>query len=291
MRRARRVQRRLRYRMGQRIEPVSVELEQVAGAFRALGIGRGESVYLQSAMSRFGRVEGGPATVVGALEEVVGADGLIAMPAFPIAGGAQEHLESDPVFDVRSTPSRMGAISEYFRTLPGTLRSLHPTHSISARGPGARELVEGHGRAPTAFGAGSPFPRMAEAGTWLVAFGTGVHVFTLYHTFEDTRPGGYPLKVYLDRPYTVRCIDEDGRECTVTTPVHDPELAARRIDNDPRVERRLHELLLGGGLMRSVRLGKGEVLAIRAPDLMSELERLLGQGVTIYDVPIPPPDR
>ena len=74
-------------------------------------------------------------------------------------GPAIEHLASDPVFDVRSTPSRMGAISEAFRQAPGTLRSLHPTHSTCVRGPGADAIVAGHESAPAPFGDGTPFPR------------------------------------------------------------------------------------------------------------------------------------
>lgn len=43
---------------------------------------------------------------------------------------------SDPLFDARSTPSTTGAITEKFRLRPGTVRSIHPTFSVSARGPG-----------------------------------------------------------------------------------------------------------------------------------------------------------
>lgn len=287
LRRAQRARRRLSFRIAERRRPVNLDRRDVVEAFRAAGVREGDGVYLQSAMSRFGRIEGGPATVVGALREAVGEGGLIAMPAFPIVGGAREYLESDPVFDVRRTPSRMGAISEHFRTMPGVVRSMHPTHSVSADGPGAEELVAGHEEAPTPFGEGTPFPRMVERRVHAIAFGTGVHVFTFYHSFEDLREGGYPLKVYLDGRYYARCIDAAGREQIVSTPVHDPALAAVRIDNNPPLERRMQGLLMGSGAMRSVRLGKGELLAIRAPDLITELERLLARGITIYEVDLP----
>jgi len=266
---------------------VTVERADLIAAFRATGLREGDGVYLQSAMSRFGQIDGGPGTVLGALEEVVGPRGLIAMPAFPIVGGAQEYLESEPVFDLLRTPSRMGAVSEHFRRTPGTVRSLHPTHSICARGPDADAIVAGHESADTPFGHGTPFPRLLERGVRALAFGTGAHVFTFFHTFEDLRPGGFPLDVYLDRRYAVRCIDAEGGEHTVHTRVHDPELAAVRIDNHSGLERRFQGLLLDGGAMRSVRLGKGEILAITAADLIDELERLLGQGMTIYDVELP----
>ena len=74
------------------------------------------------------------------------------MPAYSLTGPAIEHLAADPLFDPRTTPSRMGAISEGFRLSPGTIRSIHPSHSMAVRGRGAEEIVAGHRAAPTPFG-------------------------------------------------------------------------------------------------------------------------------------------
>jgi aminoglycoside N3'-acetyltransferase len=273
-----------RYRIEQRRRPVTVTKEDLAGAFRHLGLGAGDGVYMHSAMSKFGRIEGGPATVVAALDDVVGPNGLIAMPAFPVVGNAIDYLESDPVFDVRTTPSRVGAITEHFRRLPEAHRSLHPTHSVCARGPDAAELVAGHEEAPTPFGEGTPFKRMIERGMHQMAFGSGVHVFTLYHTFECIREGGYPLDLFSERTFSVRCIDAEGRERRVTTRVHDPAYSKVRIDNVPSLEAHMRRLLLESGRMRSTLVGKGEILLISIADLLAELESLLQRGITIYDV-------
>jgi aminoglycoside 3-N-acetyltransferase len=238
-------------------------------------------------MSVFGTFEDGPETVIAALERVVGERGLIAMPAFPLTGPAIEHLATDPLFDARNTPSRMGALSEAFRRSPGTLRSIHPTHSIAARGVGAEEIVAGHESAPTPFGEGTPFPRLVERDAHQIFFGTGTGVITMYHSFEVTREPPFPLDVFADRIFEVRCIDAGGKELTVRTLVHNPALAPGRIDTNPHLQSVFRRRLIDEAGAHALRLGRGEVLALSLRRQRQEFERLLADGITIYDAPLP----
>ena len=208
------------------------------------------------------------------------------MPAFPFKGSVLEYLRDDPLFSLNSTPSAMGAVSERFRQLPGAVRSLHPTHSIAARGPDAEWLVEGHELAATPFGAGSPFPRMMELRMQQVWFGTDVHAFTLYHAFECLLGDRFPIDVFLDRRFPVRCEDGEGKRLIVETLIHDPEVASHRIRSQGRQEVRRE--LLDAGVMRAVPLGRSEVLVCRIPAMFEVLDRLLQRGLTIYDIPIAP---
>ena len=71
-------------------------------------------------------------------------------------------------------------------------------------------------------------------------------------------------------------------ELTVRTLVHNPALHPGRIDSNPRFR--------GSTATRSstradvaVELGRGEILAIRLPVLFDVFERLVGEGITIYD--------
>lgn len=280
--------RRLRYRTRQRLRPVTVDPPAVERALRDAGLGPGDTVFFQSAMSSFGKIVGGAQTVIDALEDIVGASGLIVMPAFPIVGTAIEYLGSDPVFDVRSTPSTMGSITERFRRMPGTIRSLHPTHCVSARGAGASEIVSGHENAATPFGAGTPFEKLIERDAWQVWFGCGIAAFTTYHAFECLH-ADFPIPVFANRTFSIRCVDANGNGRVVETLVHDPAISAHRIDANPAVAGRWRSLLLERRVMRSVRLGRGEILATRLRPLIAELERLLREGITIYDLPVPFP--
>ena len=109
---------------------------------------------------------------------------------------------ADPLFDPRTTPSRMGAISEGFRLSPGTIRSIHPTHSTAVRGRGAEEIVAGHETAATPFGEGTPFPRIVERDALQLFFGCGTGAMTMYHSFECTRVPPFPLDVFADRRFS-----------------------------------------------------------------------------------------
>lgn len=287
IRRARSRYRSARYRLRERIRPTSLSQADVEAALRECGLGEGDAAFLQAAMSAFGSFEDGPATVVDALEAVVGPQGLIAMPAYPLTGPAINHLAADPLFDVRSTPSRMGAISEELRRRPGTERSVHPTHSTAARGPEAREITAGHERAPTPFGAGTPFPRIRDRGALQLFFGCGTGAITMYHCFECVREPPFPLDVFAPEGlFDARCANAEGEALTVRTLVHNPELLPGRIDSNPRLQSTYREAILEAG-GRSVRLGHGEIIAIRLPALFEVFERLVREGVTIYDRSLP----
>ena len=275
-----------RYRLRERFRPTVLSADDVASALRECGLGEGDACFMQAAMSAFGGFEAGPDTVVAGLEDVVGPEGLITMPSYSLTGPAIEHLAADPVFDARQTPSRMGAISEAFRLSPDTLRSVHPTHSTCARGPEAAAIVAGHERADTPFGQGTPFPRIRDRNALQLFFGCGTGAITMYHCFECVRVPPFPLDVFAGHVFDTRCVDWDGNELTVRTLVHNPALHPGRIDSNPRLQGVYRDAILDAGGV-AVELGHGEIIAIRLPVLFEVFERLVADGITIYDRELP----
>jgi aminoglycoside 3-N-acetyltransferase len=274
------------YRLRERLRPTVLSSADVVGALRECGLRKGDACFMQAAMSAFGAFENGPDTVLEGIEAVVGEEGLITMPSYSLTGPAIEHLAADPVFDARETPSRMGAISEAFRLSPGTLRSVHPTHPTCARGPEAEAIVAGHESADTPFGDGTPFPRIRDRNALQLFFGCGTGALTMYHSFECVRVPPFPLDVFADRVFEARCVDLEGRELTVRTLVHNPALHPGRIDSNPRLQGIYRDAILAGGGV-AVKLGRGEILAIRLPVLFEVFERLVREGITIYDRELP----
>ncbi|MCX6377134.1 MAG: AAC(3) family N-acetyltransferase [Armatimonadetes bacterium] len=76
-------------------------------------------------------------------------------------------------------------VTETFRKRPGTLRGLHPTHSVAVVGTRAEDLIRDHAKAPTACGKGTPFGRLAEWGGKVLLLGVDQDRNTLLHTAED----------------------------------------------------------------------------------------------------------
>ena len=282
LRRVRKRYRSARYRLRERVRPVRVGQPQIEAALREAGVGEGDAIFVQAAMGSFGTIEGGPDTVLAAIDAVVGPQGLVSMPAFPLTGPALEHLREHPVFDARTDRSMMGVISERFRTAPGTVRSVHPSHSIAARGPGAEEIVAGHATAETPFGEGTPFVRLRERGAKQVFFGAPVRAITMYHSFEVVREPPFPIDVFWPERIPVSCVDAAGERIETSTLVHHPRLAPFRIDVAAAVEAEVRRRLLAGGMCR-VALGRGEILCQPLPEMFETFERMLGDGVTIYD--------
>lgn len=271
------------YKVKQKISPTFVNKQDLADAFRAVGLNRGDDVFMHSSMSAFGTIVGGPPTVIEALRKTLGVQGVIAMPAYPMAGSFYEYQKKRRTFDARSDRSGMGAITETFRKMEGTWRSVHPTHSVCANGKNAAGFVADHEKCLTPFTLGSPFEKAVEQNFKLLLFGVNFGPVTIYHVLEDRLGKDYPFRVYDERVHSIQCIDMEGKQVIVRTPKHRTELARRRIDNYPPVQNRLYRLLQKGHLFQQVSLGKGKIISIELNVLFEALDRFLKKGITIYE--------
>ena len=260
-----------------------VSRAQIARDLEALGVRQGDILLVHSSLSRLGYVEGSADTVIDALLDVLGHDGTLVMPAFSFRTGMQEHLESEPHFDLVTSPSQMGKITEVFRLRPGVRRSLHPTHSICVFGPQAQYLTEGHEVCLTPFAANSPFAKLVECRGKILCLGVSIAYITSYHTFEDWIDD-YPLPIYLDKLYSVSVTDADGRDLVVTTRCHNPAYSAVRIEKRPAVLKLIEGNFREMGTLQQGKVGKAEASLIGAWELNQAMAELLAQGITIYDV-------
>ncbi len=111
----------------------------LADEFRSLGMTAGDTIFVHSAYSSLGRapggVEGGPQGVIDAILEVIGPSGTLIMPTFNY-----DFLRGTP-WDMRTTPSQMGVLTELVRLDPRAKRMFHPIYSMAAIGAHADELA------------------------------------------------------------------------------------------------------------------------------------------------------
>ncbi|UZK53784.1 AAC(3) family N-acetyltransferase [Streptomyces drozdowiczii] len=162
--------------------------------FEALGLPVGATVIVHASLSSFGRVEGGVATVLGALREHLGPQGTVVVPAFtgdavrdPHPGaGADADRSGVPLFHDR-LPTLMGALPTAVLADPERLRSSHPQASVAALGPLAREITA---RQPLAYavGRGSPFDRLHGLGAHILLLGVGHNRNSFLHYAESLIP-------------------------------------------------------------------------------------------------------
>ena len=140
--------------------------------FTNLGIEKGDTLFIHSSFKSLGPVVDGAGTVIAALEETVGENGLILMPSFNLRPSREERVES---WDVATTPSTVGWLTEFFRQMPGTYRSDHYSHAVAARGRDAEAFVADHLRQE---GCQSPW----DLHPWGKTYGTHSPMFRAYKT-------------------------------------------------------------------------------------------------------------
>lgn len=241
---------------------------------------------VHTSLKQLGFVEGGADGVVDALIEAVVTrrGGTLVLPAFSIDGSMENSLASGAAFDVRSTPSNLGAIPEAFRRRPGVLRSIHPTHSFAALGPRAEWIVAEHHRCGTSFGEGSPMVRAMQADARLAGLGTNLGNVTFYHCLEDLEPD-FPLAVYTkESPYLVQCIGWNGETYAWQLPAHDAAVSRTRIDHrESTAIRAFFQTALeqhAGLQWFTIGHGRGWLVPMRA--MYDECVRLMRSSITIY---------
>lgn len=161
---------------------VDMELvTEIAEDLQQLGVRPGGVLLVHSSLSSLGYVPGGPETVIRALLEALGPEGTLLMPALSYLHVTRKQ----PVFDVRTTPSNVGAIPEAFRVRRGTRRSIHPTHSVCGYGPLTARMLGRHAEDNTPCGPCSPFSLLPAVGGQILMLGCGLRPNTSMHAIEE----------------------------------------------------------------------------------------------------------
>lgn len=203
-------------------------LDSLIQDFKKCGIQSGDSVLVHIGFSKLGFVEGGPKTFVDALLSVVGENGNILMPTSPNAGLQLNYIQSNQVFDVVNSPSKMGLLSEYFRKLPAVVRSESPIEPVCALGPDAIWFTAGHAGEVTPYTSKSPFARLVEKQGKIVYIGVTLdNAGTSLHLLEDAVES-FPFPVYAEQRFLVKVIpvNQDAYEFEIK--VHNPTQSAQR---------------------------------------------------------------
>jgi aminoglycoside 3-N-acetyltransferase len=178
---------------------------RLASDLATLGLAPGISVLVHSSLRSLGPVVGGPATVVGAIRDVVGIDATIVVPAqtpnnsttspaFLAATQGMTPAEvadfeaSMPGFVPETTPSfGMGALAEYIRRLPEATRSTHPQTSFAAVGRHASDLMAVHDL-DSHLGERSPLAALYDNEAMVLLLGVGYESCTALHLAEYRLP-------------------------------------------------------------------------------------------------------
>ncbi len=228
---------------------VRLDENKIREALESYGTFKTDLLLVHSSLSACGSIDGGPATVISALQSWITDRAALALPthtwSYPDATGVA------PVFDYRSTPSVVGTITNHFWRQPGVVRSQHPSHSLACIGPGAEELCRDHELRETPCGTGTPYLKIAEGNSSVLMFGATMDSYTLFHTAEDAAEVPY---LYMSQQFTLR-----------TKGLDDVVRSLQMWRQDMGVARRFAataDWLAEQGLLIRRKLGLGELLFI-----------------------------
>ena len=156
-------------------------------ALGRLGVVPGDAILTHSSFKSLGPCENGADTVVSAMLDTVGPEGTVIFPT--LCQKDWEHVYENWHMDA---PSDIGYLTNYFRKLPGALRSNQATHSVAAIGKQAEYLTCTHGETgrrygifgDTPFSADSPWQKMYEMDVKVIFLGCSIRSCTFRHLAE-----------------------------------------------------------------------------------------------------------
>jgi aminoglycoside 3-N-acetyltransferase len=181
-------------------EEESTMISVLAQNWRRCGLQPGDIVLIHSSLKRtLQTYNTTPQAVMESFLEAVGPDGTVLFPLFNF-----DFTRGVP-FDIRSTPSQMGALTEAARLHPKAMRSGHPIYSFAIIGPQAQHFVVDNF---SGYGPDSPFAILRQ---WNAKIGVldldEVDSMTFFHHVEEMN--AVPYRYH--KKFTGQYKDAQGR--------------------------------------------------------------------------------
>lgn len=146
---------------------------------KLLGIKKSDTICVHSHLMCFGKPllkkQDFLNAIVETLFEVIGEHGTLIMPTFSYSFCKKE------IFDVEKTPSDVGVLTDYFRTLDGVERTWHPIFSFAVLGERAEDYLD---IGPDAFGLDNVYGKMIRDEGKIVMLGANKG-YTFYYLSEE----------------------------------------------------------------------------------------------------------
>lgn len=250
-------------------ERMSEASDWLADQWRGAGVAPGDILLVHSGLKRTFRrlLQQGhrpDATVI--LESflsALGPDGTLLLPLFNF------DFNAGMPFDIRSTPSQMGALTEAGRVDERAIRTGHPVYSFAVIGA-QQDLFATDNF--SGYGSDSPFGILHRAGGKIAVLDLpDVHSMTFYHYVEEARQVDYRYHKHFTGPYTD--INGNMTERTYGLFVRD---VSRGVQTDVNP---MGELLWAEGLYRGDRpLEDSGLRTIDARVLFDRVARVIDEG-------------
>jgi aminoglycoside 3-N-acetyltransferase len=246
----------------------TVTRQQLRVDLARLGVHPADILLVHTSLSSLGYVRGGADTVIDALLDAVGPGGTVMFPT--LTGSSSLGPHCPPRFDPRTDPCWTGKIPDAAWHRPNAVRSLHPTHSVAAIGPHARQLTDAHELAGWPCGPGTPYYKHADLDGRILLIGCDLSVATTLHGVEEELNLAYHLQ-----PIPVRAtILAPAGPISLTTRIH--------LYGPERCFPRLEPLLIQSGVLIIGRIAAATSRLIDAAAMLRIARRAAQQNPEFF---------
>lgn len=239
---------------------------------QALGITSGETLLIHSSYKAVGEFEGGPVGLVQALMSYL-SDGLLIFPTHTWSKIKQDN----PLFDPATEPACVGILPNTFLAQTGVVRSLHPTHSVTALGREAESYVAGEELVDTPCGRQGCWGKLVDMEAKILFLGATLKTNTFIHGVEEWNE--IPNRLTTERE-SLQIKLPTG---IIEAPQH------RHIGDVSQHYDKLYEPFVAHQLIREGLIGKAPSLVIEAKPVFDFVSVLLAREPDLFadDQPIP----
>lgn len=250
------------------VEGKQIYFSDFINVLKRLGIKKGDVVFVHSDISVFGKLLMFDKklllqTLIDSIKESVGEEGTIIMPTFTYS------FDKNETYNIKSTKSTVGVMTEYFRKQREVSRTIHPSHSVAVGGKHKKSLLS---ISKDTFDKNSIFGKLHKLNGKLIFFGTPFHeACTFIHYIEQMHKVPYR---YM-RKYKGKII-KDGRE------YEDEFSFYYKYSFFYTSMLKLETHLLERGLLKKVKVGEGYTSVIESGDLLKEGLRLLDKDIYFF---------
>lgn len=243
-----------------RVKPM-LSQQNICRVLRQCGITEHDAVMIHSSYSSIGLIESGPEGFIQAIESLVGEHGTIVMPVY---NWDILHQGDTIVYDEQSTQSRMGYLTEYFRTRDKTKITQHVFNPLAVKGSLENTLLERPNI--SCWGTDSCFQELYDQNAVIIMVGTDFNAVTMFHVAETRAQVPYRyLHTFKNCFFKTR----DGQ----TIPLRNTTL--RRHDGYPTDFNVAGKLLEKEGIVAQTVLGDAIVRIFRSRPFVDKLHAML----------------
>lgn len=234
-------------------------------------IKHGDKLFVSSSFGNLCATDFTPQDLIHMLMEIVGPEGTIMMPFYPPLSSSA-WAKSGISFDMTSTKSSMGVITNLFSKMPGVVKSMHPTKAVCVWGKDAGLFADDHYRETvTPFYCNSPYGKFLKAGSKSLALGIGR--MPMVHCIEDiisTDPG----ELYSPEYAQLSIIKKNNEVIEIKTRVHDDEKMSKCLMPVSFLEK------YKCPTFKKQRFGAGFCYIVENNAIETFMQQLLQQGIT-----------